>query len=124
GWIGFCYAYLVFLEASPIGTLGFLLTGVKIVTLKGERPSFLRMTFRLLLWFLGPFNVLVDLWWLTGDDCKQTLRDKCAGTIVIRKTAVPAGHGEITLKRYQLLAHSFVFYEVRKPEAAPELRGS
>src|SRR5262245_65115826 len=44
-WLAFAYVYFVFLEASPIGTLGFLLTGVKIVTLEGRRPSFIRMTF-------------------------------------------------------------------------------
>ncbi|HEV3028170.1 MAG TPA: RDD family protein, partial [Planctomycetota bacterium] len=48
--VGLSYVYFVCLEASALGTLGFLLTGVKIVTLKGERPSCLRMTFRLLLW--------------------------------------------------------------------------
>src|SRR5262245_42654569 len=58
-WVGFSFAYLVLLEAS-FGTLGFLLTGVKILTLKGERPSIVRMTFRLLLWVFGPINALFD----------------------------------------------------------------
>ncbi|HVE39275.1 MAG TPA: RDD family protein [Planctomycetota bacterium] len=115
GWLVFAYVYLAFLEATPIGTLGFLVTGVKVVTLKGERPSLLRMTFRLLLWILGPINFLIDLYWMTGDDFRQTLRDKCAGTLVIRKAAVPAGQGEITLKRYTLLSYCFVFYEIRRP---------
>src|SRR5438045_5016897 len=48
-WFTFAYVYFVIFEAT-LGTLGFLLTGVKIVTLKGERPSVLRMAFRLLLW--------------------------------------------------------------------------
>jgi len=116
-WVGFSYAYFVLLEASALGTLGFFLTGVKIVTLKGERPSILRMTFRLLLWILGPINAVVDFYWLTGDDCKQTLRDKFAGTLVIRKDAVPAGVGPIRLNRYHFLGQSFVFYEVVGPAA-------
>jgi uncharacterized RDD family membrane protein YckC len=114
-WIGFCFAYFVVLEASPLGTLGFLLTGVKIVTLEGKRPSILRMTFRFLLWILGPINAIIDLYWMTGDDFKQTLRDKYASTLVIRKRAVPAGTGEIRLNRYQILSYSFVFYEVTRP---------
>jgi uncharacterized RDD family membrane protein YckC len=81
-WLALCYAYFVLLEASSLGTLGFLVTGVRIVTLKGERPSVLRMTFRLLIWVLGPINVLVDLFRLTGDEYKQTLRDNFAGTRV------------------------------------------
>jgi uncharacterized RDD family membrane protein YckC len=110
----FCWLYFVVLETYA-GTLGFLVTRVRIVTLKGERPGLFRMTFRFLIWILGPINALVDFIWLTGDDYKQTLRDKIAGTLVIRKDAVPAGTGEIRLNRYQLLGHSFVFYEVKKP---------
>ena len=111
-WLALVYTYLVVLEASPIGTLGFLLTGVRIVTLDGRRPSILRMTFRLLFWILGPINALVDLFWLTGDAYRQTLRDKFSGTLIIRKGAVPAGTGAIRLNRYQFLGYSFVFYEV------------
>ena len=63
-----------FVESSSIGTLGFLLAGMKIVNLKGERPSFVRMTFRLLLWVLGPFHPMIDLLWLSGDRDRQTPR--------------------------------------------------
>ena len=121
-WMGFAFAYLVLLERS-IGTLGYLLTGVRILSLKGERPSVLRMTFRLLLWTGGPFHPLVDFYWLTGDEFRQTLRDKLAGTVIVRKSAVPAGVGEIRLNRYQFQTLSFVFYEVRKPPD-PAVTGS
>ena len=47
-WIVLAFAYFVFLE-SRSGTVGYLLTGVRIVTLKGERPPLLRMAFRYLL---------------------------------------------------------------------------
>lgn len=110
----FCWIYCVALETYA-GTPGFLLTGVRIATIKGERPGLLRMTFRLLIWVIGPINMLVDLLWLTGDDYKQTLRDKFAGTVVILKKAVPAGTGEIRLNRCRFLGQSFVFYEVMKP---------
>ena len=113
-WIGLGYVYLVFLEASPIGTLGFFLAGVKIVNLKGERPSFLRMTLRLLMWFLGPFNPLIDLIWLGGDDDRQTLRDKFAGTYVVKKGALPAGHGPVGVAYYNLLGFTIAFPEVKK----------
>lgn len=115
-FLGFSFAYLVLLERSSIGTLGHLLTGVRVVTLKGERPSVLRMTFRLLLWFSGPFHPLIDLWWLTGDEVRQTLRDKLAGTVVVRKSAVAAGTGAIRLNRYQFHMFSLVFYEVGKAD--------
>lgn len=115
GWFAFLYVYFVVLEASSLGTLGYLLTGVRIVDLRGERPPFHRMLLRLLLLVRGPIFLLFDLWWLTGDEYRQTLRDKFAGTLVIRKKAVPAGVGEIRLNRYLILGYSMVFYEVRKP---------
>jgi uncharacterized RDD family membrane protein YckC len=77
-WLLFAYLYLTMLKVSPVRTLGFRLTGVKVLTLRGERPSILRMSFRLLLWLLGPFNWFYDLLWLSGDECRQTLRDKIA----------------------------------------------
>jgi hypothetical protein len=55
------WAYLTVLKASRIRTVGYWLTGSRILNLRGRRPSIIRMTFRLLLWAFGPFNVLFDL---------------------------------------------------------------
>ena len=111
---GLTWAYLTLLETT-LGTLGFWLTGTRIVTLEGKRPGVFRMTFRLLLWIFGPINAFVDFFWLAGDAYKQTLRDKFAGTLVVRKAATPVGTGDIRLNRYQFLGFSLVFYEVTKP---------
>jgi uncharacterized RDD family membrane protein YckC len=109
---GIAWAYLTLLEASRIGTLGFRIMGTKIVTLQGEPPSLWKMTFRLLLWVLGPINALIDILWIAGDPWKQTLRDKFAGTYVVRRGAEPIGHAPLRLNRYTLLGYSLVFYEV------------
>jgi uncharacterized RDD family membrane protein YckC len=116
--VALSWAYLVPLEAFA-GTPGFWLTGTRVVTLEGGRPTLLRMTFRLLLWIFGPINAFVDLFWMAGDAYKQTLRDKFAGTLVVKKTAIPVGRGEIRLNRYQIMGWSFVFYEVTRPPAVP-----
>jgi uncharacterized RDD family membrane protein YckC len=121
-WSLVTYVYLVFVESSSIGTLGFLLAGMKIVNLKGERPSFVRMTFRLLLWVLGPFHPLIDLLWLSGDRDRQTLRDKFAGTYVVRKAAVPCGEGAIRSVHYFLFGFSILFLEVERPRAAAQVK--
>ncbi len=113
-WLAVTYVYLTIIEASQLGTLGFLLTGVKIVNLKGERPSIVRMTFRLCLCVFGPFNAFVDLLWLGGDDQRQTLRDKLAGTYVVKKQAVPAGQGVVGLAYYYLLGYALMVPEVKK----------
>jgi hypothetical protein len=38
--------------------------------------------------FLGPFNYVADLIWLSGDPQRQALRDKFTQTYVVRKKAV------------------------------------
>ncbi|WP_020472810.1 RDD family protein [Zavarzinella formosa] len=116
-WFGLTYVYLVFIESSPQGTFGFLLTGMKIVSLNGERPSFLRMTFRLMMWLLGPFHPAIDFLWLSGDPDRQTLRDKFAGTYVVRKNAVPCGKGIVGLRRYFLFGFVVLCREVQRRQA-------
>lgn len=112
------FAYLAVLESFS-ATLGYLLAGVRIVTLEGKRPSILRMTLRLLLWVMGPIHPVIDFLWLGGDDQRQTLRDKLVGTRVVRRKAEPAAEGPIRLKWYTLLGQSFVFFEVERPPADP-----
>jgi uncharacterized RDD family membrane protein YckC len=112
-WLAAAYIYLVFLKASPLGTLGFLLTRVKIVNLRGERPSYLAMTLRLLCFF-GPFDPIINYFWLTGDPNRQTLRDKLVGTYIVRKKAVPSGKGNIALVQYFLFGWSMLFPEVQR----------
>jgi uncharacterized RDD family membrane protein YckC len=116
-WAALSWTYLTIIEASPLGTLGFLLTGAKVVNLKGERPSVFRMTLRLLLWVIGPFNLLLDVLWLAGDRRRQMLRDKIAGTYVVRKTASPAGRGRIRLANLMILGLNLAYPEVG--EAVP-----
>jgi uncharacterized RDD family membrane protein YckC len=116
--LGFTYFYLVILESSRFGTLGFIITGVKVLNLKGERPSLLRMTLRQLLWVVGPFHPFTDLLWLGGDDFRQTLRDKFAGTIVVKRDAVPAGRGPVHLRYYGFAGLMLAFAEVQKPRSS------
>ncbi len=113
--------YLVGLKRHS-GTVGYWLTGVRIVDLRGQRPGVLRTLFRLLLWWAGPFNVVYDLFWLSGDASRQTLRDKWAGTYVVRKGAAPSGEGAIAYVNYCLLGFNMVFPEVRR-SAGPAASG-
>ncbi|HUG92131.1 MAG TPA: RDD family protein [Planctomycetaceae bacterium] len=108
--------YLAVLKRTSLSTLGYRLCDVRIVTLRGERPSVLRMTCRLLLWAFGPFNPVLDWLWLGGDPSRQTLRDKVAGTLVVRRNAVPAGRGRIAVAFYDLFTLSIPFLEVRRPD--------
>ena len=118
-WIALVWGYLVPVEAW-VGTVGFLLAGVRISTLTGGRPSLGTMTFRLLLWIFGPLNALVDFIYLGGDPYKQTLRDKLAGTLVVRRGASPVGRGRVRLKRITLLG----FVSLAAWEVDPATQGA
>ena len=115
-WIGFIYLYLAILKSTRVRTLGLWITGSRVVDHRGKAPSFVRMTFRLLLWLLGPVNPIVDLFWLSSDRHRQTVRDKFAGTYVVRRYAVPVGQGKRKAAYYNLMGATVIFWEIQPEE--------
>jgi len=110
------FLYLAVLKPTEIKTLGFRIAKIKIVNLNGEKPSIFQMIIRYILLIFGPFNFIIDLFWLTSDQDRQTLRDKFAATYVINENITPEGSGEITFNRYYLLGLSLLFKEVKRGE--------
>ena len=110
------WLYLTVFKASRIRTVGYWLTGSRVVDLQGRRPSVFRMTFRLLLWLLGPFNLVFDLLWSGIDEDRQTLRDRFAGTCVINHSAEPIGTADIHLMHYNALGLTLMYPRVMRPE--------
>lgn len=119
-YLALCYLYLVVLKTTRWGTVGYLVTGVRLVDLRGNQLRLWRATFRFLFFVFGPLNVLFDIIWLGGDPHRQSIRDKFAGTYVIRKRAAPAGQGAIRHMIYFMFGSTFMFQEVERriPEAA------
>ena len=76
------------------------------------------MTFRLLIWLLGPFNLLFDLFWSSLDDDRQTLRDRFAGTCVFNNQAEPIGTAEIHLTHYNAFGFALIYSRVMRPKVA------
>lgn len=113
-WLIFAFIYYTILKASAIKTLGYRLMGIKIVTLKGRAPNFLTMLYRLSRSLLGPFQLPFDILWLTNDENRQTLRDKCVGTYVIKENAVPVGTGVIAAVNYLVLGFDLLFKAVKR----------
>jgi uncharacterized RDD family membrane protein YckC len=113
-WPTVWFVYLVILKRTRIRTLGYLIGRARIVNLQGNRPGLGALTIRLAFATIGPINVIIDLFWITGDDDRQALRDKFAGTYVIDKDAQPAGRGKIVYRTYSLL-WNFLFREVQRP---------
>ena len=116
-WI---WLYMTAIKASPLRTLGYRAVGAKIVTLRAQRPSIFRMTFRFGLWRLEPFNLVYDLFWTTVDDERQTLRDRFAGTYVVDVNAEPLGEGEIHIARSTVLGYNFAYEYVSHIAPAPQ----
>lgn len=111
-----CFLYLAILKRSDLSTLGFRLAKIKIVNLKGEIPSIFTMSLRFLLLAFGPFELLTDLLWLTGEGTKQTLRDKYVGTYVVKRNSNPIGTSNIIQTRLNVLGWNLLFSEVNIPE--------
>ena len=110
-WGAAFFSYFVLLKRSSFGTVGYRVVGVRIVGQDGGKPGISSLTLRMLFGVLGPLNWL-DLVWLSGDTHRQALRDKLAGTYVVRKDARPAGTGKIVYRHYEILFYNFLFREV------------
>lgn len=118
-WLGIAWIYLVVLKRSRFRTLAYLLLDLKIVTTKGQHPSLFAMTFRMLLWMLGPFNFILDLMWLGADSEHQSLRDCYAGTYVVRSSAEPLGTAPMHLARFHAMGFAIAYPRVVRPAAKP-----
>jgi uncharacterized RDD family membrane protein YckC len=106
------WMYLVALKCTRVGSLGYLVFGIRAVNLKGERPSLLRMTLRVGLSLA--FNHVVDLIHLMSDDSRQALRDKLSETYLIKRKASPLGRGRFVYSRTFFLFYALVYREVKR----------
>jgi uncharacterized RDD family membrane protein YckC len=116
--VGFCY--FVVLKWSRIGTLGYLVCGVRVVGLDGRRATFRALAFRTLFAVLSPLSGF-DSIWIAGDPHRQALRDKLAQTYVVKKRAVLAGTGRVVFGYYEIWGYHCIFREVEARESMPVL---
>lgn len=107
------YLYMTAIKRSRFTTVGYRVAGIRIVDLKGQRPSMLRMTARLVIWVSGPVHPLVDLLFVSNDEQRRAIRDMLVGTCVIRKGALPTGSGRLLSGRLGFMGLMFVYPVVR-----------
>lgn len=110
------WLYVVPLKRSTFRTIGYRMTGAKLVTLKGKRPSLFMLSFRSLLWILGPFNLLFDLIWCGIDDDRQTMRDRFSNMCLVRNHANPIGSGEVHLAHFNAFGYALRYPHVVHPK--------
>jgi uncharacterized RDD family membrane protein YckC len=113
-WMLTCFGYLAVLKQSRLGTVGDRATGLKVVDLRGGRPSLTRMTVRCGLLLLGTGFILIDLLCVLGTRRRQKLSDVIAGTYVVRSGATPEGRGRVVLAIHCVFGYFFVHEAVRE----------
>jgi uncharacterized RDD family membrane protein YckC len=111
------WLYVVPLKRSAFRTIGYRLTGARLVTLKGQRPSLFMLTFRSLLWMFGPCNFVLDLIWCGIDDDRQTMRDRFTSMCLVRNRADPLGTGEVHLAYFNAFGYTLAYPHVVHPKA-------
>jgi uncharacterized RDD family membrane protein YckC len=113
--LGLAWGYFAVLKATPEGTPGYRLLGVRLVDLDGDTPALWRTSYRFLWLVLFPGIAFADLLLLSADLRGQTFRDKLAGTYVVSRRAVPAGSGPIVFPQFFILGMCFGCAEVATP---------
>ena len=112
------WLYLTVLKPSRLRSPGYWVTGSKIVTIYGEKPTIVRMTIRLaatFLWFAVPLGTcLLDFMWPAVDEERQMLRDLYCGTRIIRNRATPIAPGRVVHSFYTAMGYSLMYMSVRK----------
>lgn len=100
--IDMAFIYLTFLKRSDLRTIGYYITGIKIVDLTGSKPSLYNMFLRIIIFIIGTYDYSKSIELLKTELTKQTFRDKYLGNYVIKVDAEPVGSGPIitVAKRY------------------------
>lgn len=112
------WTYLAPIKRTRYGTLGYLITGARIVAAQGGRPRLRTMTFRMLMWTFTPFNTLTDLLWIGIDAERQILRDCYLGTYLIKRNAEPIGRGPVHLTRYFAMGFALAYPRALRGQVA------
>ena len=127
-WLGstplFLTAYLGALKRSSLGTPGYRLAGIRVVSLDGGVPGlwplFIRSTAAILWSLTGSILFFVDMLWIFQDEQRQTMRDKIAGTLVVRRGAEPAGVGKQRVRLYSFLGWTLYLREVVRTDTVAD----
>ena len=114
-WPLIVWVYLAVLKQSRGRTIGYRVTGLRIVDYQGRCPSILRMTSRLLLSSTGVFAFWTDIWWVASDRQGQSLHDKAAGTFVVRMDATPVSMGRRKAVYIDFQCWMLLLWEVHPP---------
>ncbi len=111
-WFPLVFVYVTILQRSKIGTIGYFLFGMKIVDLKGQRPSMWKLFNRHGTLLIFNFLAIVNFLNIPDEKDKQALYDKIAGTYVVNKKATPWKKGRIMYRMHHIIMLTLPIQEV------------
>ncbi|MCP4160912.1 MAG: RDD family protein [Deltaproteobacteria bacterium] len=113
--VALSFLYLTFLKRSRFRTVGYILMGIKVVNLRGGKPSLYSMFMRVIMLIIGTYDIPKSIDLAKTDLTKQTLRDKFLGHYVVNVKARPIGSGPIvTAANYYGMRRLFKYKKVEK----------
>ena len=80
------WLYTVLMQSGKgKATVGMMALGIQATDLNGERISFARATGRFFASYISAFILLLGYFMMLWDEKNQTLHDKIAGTLIVKK---------------------------------------
>lgn len=118
------FTYGSLLRATPFGTLGYMLTGIRLVDVTGRSPGIWRVTKRFIIALLGiiPFGATFFL--CLRSPKRQAVHDRLCQTWMVRARAQPAGAAVITHRVQTIGTWVWQYVDVEAPEAAEAANSS
>lgn len=119
GLLAFCAAYHIGLRRLRLGTLGYVLAGVRIVNAAGDTPGWtsLGKRFVLAVPLVGLFGVSYLI--CRQNPRRQAFHDQWSGTWVVRSSAKPVGPAKPAFQTKFLGPIFLTYLDLEPADAAP-----
>lgn len=118
GWLAVGILYHMALRRTRGGTIGYRITGIRLVDATGRPPSWRTLVKRFLVAVPFFFFFAVTYWACFHSPKRQSFHDQCAGTWLIRKNAGPAGPARPAYQTRLLGTWLFTFLDLEPAEVS------
>jgi len=122
--VGLMAAYQILLRKTPLGTLGYILTNIKLVGPDGRSPEWRSYGKRVLICLLEIFSIGLVYIMCFKNKKHQALHDQLAGTWLIKRNAQPEGPGRIIYKTRLLGVYPVTLIDVEPEPTAGDMGSS
>ncbi len=118
GWLAFAVLYHIPLRRTRGGTIGYRVTGIRLVDAHGRPPDWWPLVKRFLV-AVPFFFLLATTYWICFKNPKrQAFHDQIGGTWLIRKNAQPAGPAKPSYQTKLLGVWILTYLDLEPQDAA------